>query len=150
MSISRPFFAVAVVALVTALTAALTAAPPLPAQLNVTTTIADVAGDFPLRLQSDRQGAYVTKSVGKNVKVPGDASSRPIAINVPISDAEYLVCAANNAIALCDALEAAEAKLAEARRALELCAEAKIFCEDSMDIDDHATRAVHAALSNLK
>ena len=60
---------IAVVALIGGLTAAITAAPPAARQINVTTTIADVGGGFPLRIQSDRQGAYVTKSVGKTVQV---------------------------------------------------------------------------------
>ena len=68
MSNSRWFLATAVVGLVTVLTAMVTAARPTP-QLNVTTTIADAAGGFPLRIQSDRQGAYVTKAVGKTVQV---------------------------------------------------------------------------------
>jgi len=73
----------------------------------------------------------------------------PTELIAKMRDAREYISSAD-VMSLCDALEAAEAKLAEARRALELCAEAKIFCEDSMDIDDHATRAVHAALSNLK
>jgi len=39
-------------------------AAPTP-NVQVTTTIADLAADYPLRIQSDRQGAYITKTVNK-------------------------------------------------------------------------------------
>jgi hypothetical protein len=69
MSNSRRFLAIAAFGMVTALTAMVTAAPPAPRQVNVITTIADAAEGFPLRIQSDRQGAYVTKTVNKTVQV---------------------------------------------------------------------------------
>lgn len=48
----------------------LIAAPaPRPSQYLVTTTIADVGGSHGLRVQSDRQGAYVTKTVNKATQV---------------------------------------------------------------------------------
>ena len=65
----RSFLATVIAGMVAVFTAMPTAAPPTTRQINVTTTIADFAGGFPLRIQSDRQGAYVTKTVAKTVQV---------------------------------------------------------------------------------
>jgi hypothetical protein len=64
------------------LSATLAAAPAayaqrLPPDIKVTTTIADMAGEQPLRIGSDLQGAYVTKVVSKVMQVESILQATP-------------------------------------------------------------------------
>jgi hypothetical protein len=70
MSCSRNRSALLVaMALITTTLAPVYARAPRPTDYHVTTTIADVGGTHPLLVQSDRKGAYVTKTVNRVVQV---------------------------------------------------------------------------------
>ena len=49
----------------------------LPPDIKVTTTIADMAGEQPLRIGSDLQGAYVTKVVNKTTQIESILQATP-------------------------------------------------------------------------
>ena len=77
MTLKTAFSTLIVLGLTAAGVSRLTAASPRSVDIPVTTTIADLAADSPLRVQSDRQGAYLTSTVRKVVQVQSVLLSNP-------------------------------------------------------------------------